>query len=167
MRSTMQNEEQFEEFEKAIDNPKKVLNNMEEKKYNIKLDLKKLKNTFVKDIQGSTRTVQCLCIPIKDNRLFVSERGSIYLDLQATPLQQPKYGQSHLIKPKVGSDNWKAMSEEERKAIPIVGSLSPIEYVSDEDKNKNAQDVYNPSNNKNGYVSNNYGTNTEDDGMPF
>lgn len=127
---------------------------MEEKKYNIKLDLKKLKNAFVKEIQGTTRTVQCVCIPIKDNHIFVSERGGLYLDLQATPLQQPKYGQSHLVKPKVGSDNWKAMSKEERNAIPIVGSLSPIEYVSDDDKNKNAQDVY---------VNNN----TEDDGMPF
>lgn len=132
-----------------------MVNNMEEKKYNIKLDLKKLKNVFVKDIQGSTRTVQCLCIPIKDNRLFVSERGSVYLDLQASPLREMRYGQSHFVKPIVGKDNWKAMSEEERKAIPIVGSLNPIEFVDEDSKSKNAQDVYGNNNN------------TEDDGMPF
>lgn len=127
---------------------------MEEKKYNIKLDLKKLKNAFVKEIQGSTRTVQCVCIPIKDNHIFVSERGGLYLDLQATPLKEMRYGQSHLVKPVVGKDNWKSMSVEERNAIPIVGSLNPMEFVSEEDKNKNAQDVY---------VNNN----AEDDGMPF
>lgn len=132
-----------------------MVNNMEEKKYNIKLDLKKLKNVFVKDIQGSTRTVQCLCIPIKDNRLFVSERGSVYLDLQASPLREMRYGQSHFVKPVVGKDNWKAMSEEERKAIPIVGSLNPIEFVDEDSKSKNAQDVYGNNNN------------IEDDGMPF
>ena len=38
-----------------------------------------------------------------------------------------------------------------------------MEFVSEEDKNKNAQDVYNPSNNQSGYVPNN----VEDDGMPF
>ena len=108
----------------------------------------------MKEIQGTTRTVQCVCIPIKDNHIFVSERGGLYLDLQATPLKEMRYGQSHLVKPVVGKDNWKSMSVEERNAIPIVGSLNPMEFVSEEDKNKNAQDVY---------VNNN----AEDDGMPF
>lgn len=132
-----------------------MVNNMEEKKYNIRLDLRKFKNTFVKEIQGSTRTVQCVCIPIKDNHIFVSERCSIYLDLQAKPMKSMAYGQSHFIKPKVGSDNWKSMSVEERKAIPIVGNLLPIEFVDEDSKSKNAQEVYGNNNN------------TEDDGMPF
>ena len=47
---------------------------MAEKKYNIKLDLSKMKNVFIKEIQGSSRTLQCVCIPIRDNNIFVSVR---------------------------------------------------------------------------------------------
>ena len=38
--------------------------------YSIKLDLSKLKNVFIKDIQGTTQTKKCLCIPIEDAGLF-------------------------------------------------------------------------------------------------
>lgn len=141
---------------------------MAEKKYNIKLDLSKMKNVFIKEIQGSSRTLQCVCIPIRDNNIFVSERKSIYLDMQATPLQSERYGQSHLIKPKVGSENWKAMSEEERKAIPIIGNLAPITYGDEggqeyqqpapQDRPRTADEVYG-NRPQQGYVNNSFNDN--------
>lgn len=145
---------------------------MAEKKYNIKLDLSKMKNVFIKEIQGSSRTLQCVCIPIRDNNIFVSERKSIYLDMQATPLQSERYGQSHLIKPKVGSENWKAMSEEERKAIPIIGNLAPITYgdeggqesqqTNSQDRPRTADEVYG-NRPQQGFVNNSF----NDNDIPF
>lgn len=140
---------------------------MEEKKYRIKLDLAKLTNAFVHEVQGRTRTVQCVCIPINDNHIFKSERGGLYLDLQATPLKKLMYGQTHLVKPMVGSENWKAMSEDERNAIPIVGNMTPTNPDNTE-KPQTATERYNGDNNSGGYVSNNYNSNSqEDDDMPF
>ena len=41
-------------------------------------------------------------------------------------MKEERYGQTHLVKPSVPSEKYKAMSEDEKKAVPIVGSLSPI-----------------------------------------
>lgn len=96
--------------------------------YNIKLDLSKLNKVAVTDIQGKNGRVKCVVIPVEENSVFVSEKtGNIYLDFVANERQTVSYGQTHIVKPKVG-DKWRDMSQEERRNIPICGSLSPFEY---------------------------------------
>lgn len=97
--------------------------------YNIKLDLSKLCKTTTMDIQGKTGKVKCVVIPVEENGIFLSDKtGNIYLDFTAYERKEESFGQTHFIKQRVGGTKWKAMTEEERKNIPICGSLSPTSY---------------------------------------
>lgn len=95
--------------------------------YNIKIDLSKLNKVAVTDIQGQRGRVKCVVIPVEENDIFVSDKtGSIYLDLTANERREQAFGQTHIIKKRIGGEKWKAMSVEERNNIPICGSLSPF-----------------------------------------
>lgn len=71
-------------------------------------------------------TVDCLIIPIKDNHLYESERGDIYLSLTAWENDKLKDGKTHLIKQSFDKEVRERMSEEEKKSIPILGDMKPI-----------------------------------------
>ena len=105
--------------------------------YSIKIDLLKLKNTCATNLKGKTETKRCLIIPIDDNSIFVGEKG-IYLDLTAFELQE-KRGQSHILKVNIPKEVRDAMSEEERKAQPIVGGMKEIAPVQPTPMNITAQ----------------------------
>lgn len=95
--------------------------------YNLKLDLAKLNKVGVANITGKTGSkVACVVIPVEENNIFLSEKGGIYMDFACFELKEEKYGQSHLIKPSLTKEQRERMTEEERNAIPIVGSLKPI-----------------------------------------
>ena len=70
--------------------------------------------------------VDCLIIPIKDNHLYESERGDIYLTLTAWENERLKDGKTHLIKQSFNKEARERMSEEEKKSIPILGDMKPI-----------------------------------------
>lgn len=93
--------------------------------FSIKADLLKVQGAFTANIKGKTTTKQCLCIPIEDSGLYVGSKG-IYLNLTAVEYREPKYGDTHFVKVSVDSEAYKAMSEEERNAIPIIGGLKPL-----------------------------------------
>lgn len=95
--------------------------------YSIKLDLSKLKNVFIKDIQGTTQTKKCLCIPLEDAGLFTGTKG-IYLDLNCREIDKDKQQyNTHLIVQNFTKEIYNKMSEEEKKNLPIVGNLKPFE----------------------------------------
>ncbi len=95
--------------------------------YNVKIDLAKLNKVAAVNLTGrSGQTVKCVVIPIEDNDIFVSEKGGIYLDISAIAMKEERYGQTHLLKRSIPSDKYKAMSEEERNSLPIIGALSPM-----------------------------------------
>lgn len=94
--------------------------------YNVKIDFAKLNRVGVANIQGKTGKVKCVVIPVDENDIFVSEKGGIYKDFTAIEMKEERYGQTHLLKPSVPSEKYKAMTEEEKKSINIVGSLSPL-----------------------------------------
>ena len=94
--------------------------------YNLKIDFAKLNKVGIANIQGKTGKVKCVVIPVEENDIFLSEKGGIYKDFTAIELKEERYGQSHLLKPSVPSEIYKALSEEGKKAIPIVGALLPI-----------------------------------------
>lgn len=97
--------------------------------YNIKLDLSKLCKTTTMDIQGKTGKVKCVVIPVEENGIFLSDKtGNIYLDFTAYERKEESFGQTHFIKQRVGGAKWKAMTDEERKNIPICGSLAPTSH---------------------------------------
>lgn len=132
--------------------------------YTIKLDLSKLNKVATTEIQGRTGKVKCVVIPIEDNGVFVSDRtGSIYLDFTAYERQQESYGQTHIIKPRVGGDRWKAMSDEERKNIPICGSLSPTNSSDNSHQDNTPQ----PSTSQSSSNFGSYNNSSSDDNLPF
>ena len=95
--------------------------------YNLKIDFAKLNKVGVARIKGQTgEKVQCVVIPVEENGIFLSDKGGIYKDFTAIELKEERYGQSHLVKPSVPSEVYKYMTEEEKKSVPICGSLVPI-----------------------------------------
>lgn len=95
--------------------------------YGIKLDLLKLKGATVRNLQGRTATKRCLIIPVDEcDGMFLGEKGC-YLNLTAIEMQNPKYNDTHCIKPEISKERREAMTEEEQNAVPIIGGLHAIE----------------------------------------
>lgn len=100
----------------------------------VKLDLTKLRNTSVSEVVVNGQKKQCVLIPVEDNCLYVSQKtGSVYLDLTAYTCQNDRYGKTHILKQKLGGNVWREMTEDERRNIPISGSIQP-----DEERQPNA-----------------------------
>ena len=97
--------------------------------YSIKADLLKVKGAAIINLKGKTATKQCLVIPVDGSGLFVGEKG-VYLNMTAVEMREPRYGDTHCVKINLDKDAYSALTEEERKAIPILGGLHEIERQS-------------------------------------
>lgn len=93
--------------------------------YSIKTDLLKVKGAFVTNIKGKTATKRCLCIPVEDSGLFLGQKGC-YLNLTAIEMTNPQYQDTHCIKVSYDKEVYEQMTEEERKAQPIIGGLHEL-----------------------------------------
>lgn len=95
--------------------------------YGIKIDLLKLKGAFMRNLQGKSATKKCIIIPVDDcDGMFLGEKGC-YLNMTAIEMQNPQYTDTHCIKPDIPKEQREAMTDEQRKAIPIIGGLHAIE----------------------------------------
>lgn len=94
--------------------------------YSIKLDLLKLKGACVTNVKGRTTTKRCLVVPIDDSDLFLGEKGC-YLDLTAIEIREPKFSETHCVKQSLPKEKFDAMTDEEKKAQPILGGLKQLE----------------------------------------
>lgn len=94
--------------------------------YKLKIDYAKLKRVGVAHIQGKTGKVKCVVIPVDENNIFLSEKGGIYQDFNAFEMKKESYGQSHILKPAIPKEEFDRMSDDEKNAVSIVGSLSPL-----------------------------------------
>lgn len=90
----------------------------------LKINLLNLKCS-VKKMNSKSGEMECIVIPIDLNRLFRGEKG-IYLDMVGFEIRNPKEGSkdTHIIKQGLSKDDREAMSEEEQKAMPILGNLA-------------------------------------------
>ena len=86
-----------------------------------KINLAALKNATILKM-GKTQ-IDCLIIPIEPNSLYKSDKGAVYLDLVGFE-SKPREGSkdTHLVKQSFSKDKLYAMSEEEKKALPILGN---------------------------------------------
>lgn len=94
--------------------------------FSIKIDLLKMKGAFVSNLQGRTATKKCICIPVESAGLYVGEKG-VYLNLTSIEMQEPRYGDTHYVKVSVDREVFRTLSEEERRAIPILGGMHEFE----------------------------------------
>lgn len=88
-----------------------------------KLNLAGLIHARMQKKGKSGKMIDCIIIPIKENHLFIGEKG-LYLDLSHHEIKNAKEGQedSHLVKQNLPKEVYDIMSEEERKALPILGN---------------------------------------------
>ena len=91
----------------------------------IKLNLRQLKHVQ-KTMKGINGDVEVLIIPIKENSIFNGEKGA-YLDITAIEIKdRSKFGadqkDTHLLKQSFTKEVYDAMSDEEKKACPILGN---------------------------------------------
>lgn len=97
--------------------------------FSIKADLLKIKGAFVTNLKGKTATKRCLVIPVDEAGLFVGEKG-VYLNLTASEMREPRYGDTHCVKINLDKEAYNRLSEEERKAIPILGGMHELEQTT-------------------------------------
>jgi hypothetical protein len=88
----------------------------------LKLNLTALKHGLVK---GKTEGEEILCIPIKLNQLYKSEKGNVYFDIVGFEFEDKsdkQYKDTHLLKQSFSKEALAAMTDEQKKAMPIIGN---------------------------------------------
>lgn len=95
--------------------------------YVVKTNLLKLKNAFVVNFKGKKETKLCIVIPIEDNNLFTNKTTVSLEQICFELASKGKYGDTHLCKVNTEKEKYDAMTPEERKAIPIIGNMKPLE----------------------------------------
>lgn len=96
--------------------------------YSIRVNLLKLTNACRVTIPGRTGKKRGVFIPVEDNKEMWDGEKGVYLNLTAVELKHPgEYGDSHLLKGNKPEEEYRAMGEEERKALPILGQMRPLE----------------------------------------
>lgn len=73
------------------------------------------------------KKIDCIAIPIAYNQLIVSANNEVYLNMVAWASENLRDGQTHLVKPSVPKVIFEKMSEEQKRAIPIIGNVKPKE----------------------------------------
>jgi len=93
-------------------------------KISSKINLLMLKGAIVK-MNTKAGMADCMVIPIEANNLFKGEKG-LYLDLIGFDIATKKEGShdTHIIKQSLSKEKRESMTEEELKAMPILGNHS-------------------------------------------
>lgn len=88
-----------------------------------KLNLAALKNAVIIK-HGKNKDVDCVLIPIEQNKLFRSEKGAVYLDLIGFDFNNTKENSkdTHLVKQSFSKEYLDTLSEDEKKSLPILGN---------------------------------------------
>jgi len=94
--------------------------------FSIKTDLLKLQGAFVTNLKGKTETKRCLIIPVDESGLFVGEKG-VYLNMTAIEMENPKFSETHCVKVSLDKEKFEALTEEQRRALPIIGGMKQLE----------------------------------------
>ena len=89
--------------------------------FGIKIDLLKLKNSFVTNLKGKAATKRCLVIPIDDSGVYLGEKG-VYLNLTAVEMREQRYGDTHVLKQSLAKE---VRSEERRVGKECRSRWSP------------------------------------------
>lgn len=100
---------------------------MEKENYNIKLNLAALKKTGVREIpkKDGSGSIRCVVIPVEENNIFVSEKGNIFLSLDAWSTDS-QYS-THRIRRTLTKAEREQMSKDEKNAM-WCGDMKPINY---------------------------------------
>ena len=87
---------------------------MERKNFNIRLNLQAMNGAFLRNMTSSKTgvTKRCIIIPVDDNpSMYIGEKGT-YLNAIAYELEQPKYDDTHMLKPDLPKEVREQMTAE-------------------------------------------------------
>lgn len=89
---------------------------------NVNIDFAKIKGGFSYKIQGSTGVKECICFP--KEIFYQGKDGALYLNITGIDAGG-RFGKLYSLKQSVPYEKYKAMSPEERKAMPFIGDIKP------------------------------------------
>lgn len=103
------------------------------------INLTKLKSAVMKLKGKSGNMVECLVIPIEENKLVKGRKGGVYLGLAHFEIKEQKYGSkdTHLVKQSFDKTTREAMTDEEQKSYPILGNS--VDWAIAENQNQSTE----------------------------
>jgi hypothetical protein len=127
----------------------------------VNIHLNKLKDTSVVDVRGR----KCVVIPVDDNGIYISEKGTIVLSYFMSKLPEEKWGKTHMLKRKLTKDEYKSWTKEQKDNNPVAGYFEPWKPREGGYANNN----YTPQTPATPSYNNNVGIGSSDDlsDMPF
>ena len=95
--------------------------------YSLKIDVKKLNKAFVYNIHGKSEKVECICIPTSE--FYKGKNGELYCNIEAVERKTVgQYGDTHMAKQQLEKSSYSALTEEQKKNIPIIGNMQPSKF---------------------------------------
>lgn len=111
--------------------------------------LNRLTNATLQDFNGK----KCMVIPIEDNNIYISDKGTVMLSMFMEKLNTPNdYGKTHFLRRKVTKAELSSMTVEQKNKLPILGYFSPFVAGQRNNQYNNASDFLG---NNGGYQQNN------------
>lgn len=102
--------------------------------------LNRLNNATVEVVRGK----ECVVIPVNDNNLFISSKGTIVLTTLLLKMKESKWGKTHSIQAHIKKEERDKMSEEQRKeAAKELGYFKPFEDRGNAERQNNNNPPYN------------------------
>ena len=100
---------------------------------NIKIDLTAFAGAGKITLTGKDgKQKKCLVIPIEENHLYEGEKG-IYADFIAWEMKERKEnGTTHLLKQSLSKEVRSAMTDEQKKSLPIFGDMKDAQTETKE-----------------------------------
>ena len=96
--------------------------------------LNRLNNASVEVVRGK----ECVVIPVNDNNLFISSKGTIVLTTLLLKMKESKWGKTHSIQAHIKKEERDKMSEEQRKeAAKELGYFKPFEDRGNAERQNN------------------------------
>ena len=96
--------------------------------------LNRLNNATVEVVRGK----ECVVIPVNDNNLFISSKGTIVLTTLLLKMKESKWGKTHSIQAHIKKEERDKMSEEQRKeAAKELGYFKPFEDRGNAERQNN------------------------------
>ena len=106
------------------------MENQNKQNYSIKIDMLKLNGAFMRNMTGRTATKRCIIIPVDDNpSMYLGEKGC-YLSMSAFDTPGSQYGNTHMVKPDIPKEIREQMTEEQKRGIPVLGNMRPMQGSS-------------------------------------
>lgn len=88
----------------------------------ISIHLNKLTGVSVVE-NGGKKSVM---IPVDENGIYISERGTIVLSYFMSKMQEEKWGKTHCLKRKMSKDEYLKSTREQRDNMPVGGYFEPM-----------------------------------------